>query len=76
MKKKISVLILLTALTVTGCSVVLAVIALLTRRGGIMENSGLKHTEVLKNVCVPASLVLVMGVLLVVFGDKLSFLIV
>ena len=60
---------------VTGCSVVLAVVALVTRRGGIMENSGLKHMEVLKNVCVPAILVLVMGVLLVLFGDKLSFLI-
>ena len=60
---------------VTGCSVVLAIIGLITRRGGIMENDGLKHTEVLKNVCVPAILVLVMGVLLVLFGDKLTFLI-
>ncbi|MBR1582583.1 MAG: TRAP transporter large permease subunit [Spirochaetales bacterium] len=60
---------------VTGCSVVLAVIGLVTRRGGIMENNGLKRTEVLKNICVPAFLVLVMGVLLVVFGDKMTFLI-
>lgn len=60
---------------VTGCSVVLAIIGLITRRGGIMENDGLKHTEVLKNVCVPAILVLVMEVLLVLFGDKLTFLI-
>lgn len=60
---------------VTGCSVVLAVIGLVTRKGGIMENDGLSRTEVLKNVCVPAVLVLVMGVLLVLFGDKLTFLI-
>ena len=60
---------------VTGCSVVLAVVGLVTRRGGIMEDNGLKRTEVLKNVCVPAILVLVMGVLMVLFGDKLTFLI-
>ena len=60
---------------VTGCSVVLAVVGLVTRRGGILENEGLEHTQVLKNVCVPAVLVLVMGVLLVLFGDKLTFLI-
>ena len=60
---------------VTGCSVVLAVIGLITRRGGIMENDGLERKEVLKNACVPAILVLVMGVLLVLFGDKLTFLI-
>ena len=60
---------------VTGCSVVLAVVGLITRKGGIIENDGLKHTEVLKNVCIPAVLVLVMGVLLVLFGDKLTFLI-
>ena len=60
---------------VTGCSVVLAVVGLITRRGGIIEDDGLKHTEVLKNVCVPAILVLVCGVLLVLFGDKLTFLI-
>ena len=60
---------------VTGCSVVLAVVGLITRKGGIIEDDGLKHTEVLKNVCVPAALVLAMGVLLVLFGDKLSFLI-
>lgn len=60
---------------VSGCSVVLAVIGLITRRGGIMENDGLERKEVLKNVCVPAILVLVMGVLLVLFGDKLTFLI-
>ena len=60
---------------VTGCSVVLAVVGLITRKGGIIEDDGLKHTEVLKNVCVPAVLVLVMGVLLVIFGDKLEFLI-
>ena len=44
---------------VSGCSVVLAVIGLITRRGGIMENDGLERKEVLKNVCVPAILVLV-----------------
>ena len=60
---------------VTGCSVVLAVVGLITRKGGIIEDDGLKHTEVLKNVCVPAILVLVCGVLLVLFGDKLTFLI-
>ena len=60
---------------VTGCSVVLAVVGLITRQGGIMENDGLKRTEVLKNVCVPAILVLVMGVLLVLFGDKMTFLV-
>ena len=60
---------------VTGCSVVLAVVGLVTRRGGIIEDDGLKRTEVLKNVCVPAILVLVMGVLMVLFGDKLTFLI-
>ena len=62
-------------MVVTGCSVVLAVIGLVTRRGGIMENNGLKRSEVLKNICVPAFLVLVMGVLLVVFGDRMTFLI-
>ena len=60
---------------VTGCSVVLAIVGLITRKGGIIEDDGLKHTEVLKNVCVPAILVLVCGVLLVLFGDKLTFLI-
>ena len=60
---------------VTGCSVVLAVVGLITRKGGIIEDDGLKHTEVLKNVCVPAILVLACGVLLVLFGDKLTFLI-
>ena len=60
---------------VTGCSVVLAVVGLITRKGGIIEDDDLKHTEVLKNVCVPAILVLVCGVLLVLFGDKLTFLI-
>ena len=60
---------------VTGCSVVLAVVGLITRKGGIIEDDGLKHTKVLKNVCVPAILVLVCGVLLVLFGDKLTFLI-
>ena len=66
---------LATTVIVSGCSVVLAVIGLITRRGGIMENDGLERKEVLKNVCVPAILVLVMGVLLVLFGDKLTFLI-
>ena len=60
---------------VTGCSVVLAVVGLITRKGGIIEDSEMPHVQVLKNVCVPAALVLVMGVLLVLFGDKLSFLI-
>ena len=60
---------------VTGCSVVLAVVGLITRKGGIIEDSEISHAQVLKNVCVPAALVLVMGVLLVLFGDKLSFLI-
>ena len=52
-----------------------AVVGLITRKGGIIEDDGLKHTEVLKNVCVPAILVLVCGVLLVLFGDKLTFLV-
>ena len=60
---------------VTGCSVVLAVVGLITRKGGIIEDDGLKRTEVLKYVCVPTILVLVCGVLLVLFGDKLTFLI-
>ncbi|MBR6086111.1 MAG: hypothetical protein IKP61_10950 [Spirochaetales bacterium] len=60
---------------VTGCSVVLAVVGLITRKGGIIEDSEISHAQVLRNVCVPAALVLVMGVLLVLFGDKLSFLI-
>ena len=60
---------------VTGCSVVLAIVALITRKGGIFEESDLSNKEVLKQVWLPSLLVLVMGIIMVVFGDSLSFLI-
>ena len=68
---------------VTGCSVALALVALITRRGGIAEEvyktlgpeAELQQGQLFKATWPVALLVLVMGVLLVLFGDNMSFLI-
>ena len=55
----------------------LAVVALITRNGGIVncrENS-LKSSDVLKEVWLPVALVLAVGVIFVIFGDSMTFLI-
>ena len=63
--------------TVTGLAMALAVVALITRNGGIVncrENS-LKSSDVLKEVWLPVALVLAVGVIFVIFGDSMTFLI-
>ena len=63
--------------TVTGLGVALAVVALITRNGGIVnskENS-LSSSEILKEVWLPVILVLAVGVVFVTCGDSLTFLI-
>ena len=68
---------------VSGCSVAIALVALITRHGGIAEevfkNVGpegeLKQSELFKATWPVALLVLAMGVILVLFGDNMSFLI-
>jgi hypothetical protein len=68
---------------VSGCSVAIALVALITRRGGITEqvykNIGLEgkleKKDWLKNILPVALLVLAMGVFMVLFGDNMSFLI-
>ncbi len=62
---------------VAGCSTVLAVVALLTFRGGIADcgKDGTKWQDVLKEAWLPVVLVLVVGVVFVVCGDSLTCLI-
>ncbi len=68
---------------VSGCSVAIALVALISRHGGIAEevfkNVGpegeLKQSELFKATWPVALLVLAMGVILVLFGDNMSFLI-
>lgn len=69
--------------TVTGCSIAIAIAALVAFRGGIVESAakalGLEErpgrAQVLKAVWLPVVLVLAMGIVMVLFGDSLSFLI-
>ena len=73
---------------VAGCSVVIAVCGLVTRNGGIscelpcefsegaeIAASGKERLNMLKEARLPVILGLVMGILMVIFGDRLSFLI-
>ena len=62
---------------VAGCSTVLAVVALLTSRGGIADcgKDGTKWQDVLKEAWLPVVLVLAVGVVFVVCGDSLTCLI-
>ena len=62
---------------VAGCSTVLAVVALVTCRGGIAGcgKDGTRSMDVLKEAWLPVALVLVVGVVFVVCGDSLTFLI-
>ena len=68
---------------VSGCSVAIALVALITRRGGIAQevykNIGLEgkleRKVWLKDILPVALLVLAMGVIMVLFGDNMSFLI-
>lgn len=68
---------------VSGCSVALALVALITRKGGITEevykNIGLEgkveRSDWIKNMGPVALLVLVMGVVMVLCGNNMSFLI-
>ena len=62
---------------VAGCSTVLAVVALLTCRGGIADcgKDGTKWPDVLGEAWLPVVLVLVAGVVFVVCGDSLTCLI-
>lgn len=68
---------------VSGCSVAIALAALITRNGGISESAAqsvglegkMKSGELLKAVWPVALLVLAMGILMVLFGDSMSFLI-
>ncbi len=68
---------------VSGCSVALTLVALITRHGGITEevckNIGLEgkieRSEWCKNIVPVALLVLAMGVVMVLCGNNMSFLI-
>ena len=68
---------------VTGCSTAIALVALLTMNGGVFKSVTdglgdefkLGRKESLKAVWPVALLVLAMGIIMVVFGDSLSFLI-
>lgn len=68
---------------VSGCSIAIAIASLITRNGGIAasaaESVGLetkmKNGELLKAVWPVALLVLAMGIVMVLFGDGMSFLI-
>ncbi len=67
---------------VTGCSTAIALVALITRNGGLFKSVSdglgtekLKNGEVLKAVWPVALAVLAMGVVMVLFGDNMSFLI-
>ncbi len=68
---------------VSGCSVAIALVALITKHGGIAEevfrNIGpegkLERGELFKATWPVALLVLAMGVVMVLFGDNMSFLI-
>ena len=62
---------------VAGCSTVLAVVALVTCRGGIADcgKDGTRSLDVLKEAWLPVVLVLVVGVVFVICGDSLTFLI-
>ncbi len=68
---------------VTGCSVAIALVALITRRGGIADEvykmvgpeGKLERGQLFKATWPVALLVLAMGVILVLFGDNMSFLI-
>ena len=62
---------------VAGLGAALAVVALITRNGGIVNcrENGLKSSDVLKEVWLPVVLVLAVGTAFVVFGDSLTFLV-
>ena len=62
---------------VAGLGAALAVVALITRNGGIVNcrENGLKSSDVLREVWLPVVLVLAVGTAFVVFGDSLTFLV-
>jgi len=62
---------------VAGLGAALAVVALIARNGGIVNcrENGLKSSEVLKEVWLPVVLVLAVGIIFVIFGDSLTFLV-
>lgn len=67
---------------VTGVSVALGLVYLITLRGGLKDSvchelalDGVKWSDVMKNVLIPAVMMLVIGVVMVVLGDSMSFLI-
>ena len=67
---------------VTGCASAVGVVYLIALRGGIFsrtkEELGIEdvsYTQVLNQLLLPALLVLVLGVVMVVFGDKMTGLI-
>ena len=65
------------SVVVAGCSTVLAVVALVPFRGGIAGcgKDGTTSRDVLKEAWLPMVLVLVVGVVFVLCGDSLTFLI-
>lgn len=62
---------------VAGLGAALAVVALITRNGGIVNcrENGLRSSDVLREVWLPVVLVLAVGTAFVVFGDSLTFLV-
>lgn len=68
---------------VSGCSIALALVALITRHGGITEvvckkiglEGKIERSEWCKNIVPVALLVLAMGVVMVLCGNNMSFLI-
>ena len=65
------------SVVVAGCSTVLAVVALVTRRGGVADcgKDGTGSLDVLREAWLPVALVLIAGVVFVLCGDSLTFLI-
>ncbi|MDD4397337.1 MAG: hypothetical protein PHT39_07175, partial [Sphaerochaetaceae bacterium] len=67
---------------VAGVASALAVVSLLSWKGGITESvckalsiQGLAHVQVLKQSWLTAALILAMGIVMVVFGNSLEFLV-